>query len=46
MGLPIRIPHVTPEKVRVQLGGGDIGMAEKLLDHTEGRSAVEEMCRK
>lgn len=38
--LPIRIPHVAPEKVRVELGRGDVSMAEKLLHHAEVRPTI------
>ena len=46
MGLPIRIPHVAPEKVGVELGRCDIGMTQEFLHHPEVCPAVEEVCRK
>ena len=46
MGLPIRIPHVAPEEVGVELGRCDIGMAEEFLHDTQVCPAIEEMRRK
>ena len=42
MGLPIRISHVAPEEVGVELGRCDVGMAEEFLHHTEVGPAIEE----
>ena len=43
MGLPIRIPHVAPEKVGIELGRCDISMTEKLLHDAEVCPAIEEV---
>ena len=43
MGLPIRIPHVAPKKVGVELGCCDVGMTEEFLHHTEVCPAIEEV---
>ena len=46
MGLPIRIPHVAPKKVGVELGRCDVGVAKQFLYDAKVRPAVEEMRRK
>jgi hypothetical protein len=40
----VRITHMAPEQVRIQLRGGDVRVTEQLLHHTQIRTAIEEVC--